>query len=97
MIYRQRYSFLDTYSLRGAGKTELVSDSVVSVVGVSLEKVGHAVLGAPAVDHLLAGVVRVHDVGPGHVTEITAFLQFFNWLTNLRNTKFSIKWKCSCQ
>ena len=50
---------------------------------MSLDQVRHAVLGAPAVEDLLAGVVRVLDVGPGHVSEITTFLQLFHGFTNL--------------
>ena len=66
-----------------AGEAELITNPVVSVVGVSLHQVGHAVLGAPAVEHLLAGVVRVDDVGPRDVTEISAFLQLLSGLTDL--------------
>ena len=66
-----------------AGEAELITNPVVSVVGVSLHQVGHAVLGAPAVEDLLAGVVRVDDVGPGDVAEISAFLQLLSGLTDL--------------
>ena len=72
------------YRLWRAGETELIANAVVCVVGVSLDQVGHAVLGAPAVEDLLAGVVRVDDVGPGDVTEISAFLQLLSGLTDLR-------------
>ena len=72
--------------MRRAGETELITDPVVCVVGVSLHQVGHAVLGAPAVEDLLAGVVRVDDVGPGDVTEISAFLQLLSGLTDLVTT-----------
>jgi len=50
---------------------------------VSLDQVGHAVLGTPAVEDLLAGVVRVDDVGPSNVTEISALLQLFSGFTDL--------------
>ena len=72
------------YRLWRAGETELITNPIVCVVRVSLDQVGHAVLGAPAVEHLLAGVVRVDDVGPGDVTEISAFLQLLSRLTDLR-------------
>ena len=72
-----------TYRLGGAGEAELVAHAAVGVVGVPLDEVGHRVLGAPAVHHLGARVVRVHDVGPSNVTEISTLLQFFNWLANL--------------
>ena len=72
-----------THRLGGAGEAELVSHAAVGVVGVSLDEVGHRVLGAPAVHHLGARVVRVHDVGPSNVTEISTLLQFLNWLANL--------------
>ena len=35
-----------------AGEAELVSEALVGVEGVPLEEVGHAVPGAPAVQHL---------------------------------------------
>lgn len=69
--------------LGGAGEAELVAHAAVGVVGVPLDEIGHRVLGAPAVHHLGARVVRVHDVGPSNVTEISTLLQFFNWLANL--------------
>ena len=72
-----------TYSLRRTGKAELVTNPIISVVGVSLHEVGHAVLRAPAVENLLTGVVWVDDVGPGDVTEISTFLQLFSGLTDL--------------
>ena len=78
-----KYKLL-AYSLWRAGEAKLITDPIVSVVGVSLDQVGHAVLGAPAVEDLLAGVVRVDDVGPGDVTEISAFLQLLSGLTDLR-------------
>ena len=71
------------YRLWRAGETELITNAIVCVVSVPLHQVGHAVLGAPAVEDLLAGVVRVDDVGPGDVTEIAAFLQFLSGLTDL--------------
>ena len=75
---------LFVYRLRRASETELITNPIVCVVSVSLHQVGHAVLGAPAVEDLLAGVVRVDDVGPGDVTEISAFLQLLSGLTDLR-------------
>ena len=72
-----------TYSLRRAGKAELVANPIVSVVGVSLDQVGHAVLGTPAVEDLLARVVGVDDVGPSDVTEISTLLQLFSGFTDL--------------
>ena len=72
-----------THRLWGAGEAELVAHAAVGVVGVPLDEVGHRVLGAPAVHDLGARVVRVHDVGPSNVTEISTLLQFFNWLANL--------------
>ena len=75
---------LNIYRLWRAGEAELIANAIVSVVSVSLHQVGHAVLGAPAVEHLLAGVVRVDDVGPGDVPEISAFLQFLSGLADLR-------------
>ena len=48
-----------------------------------LDQVGHAVLRASAVEYLLAGVVRVDYVGPGDVTEISAFLQLLSGFTDL--------------
>ena len=74
---------VDIYRLWRAGEAELITNPVVSVVGVSLHQVGHAVLGTPAVEDLLAGVVRVDDVGPRDVTEISAFLQLLSRLTDL--------------
>ena len=62
----------------------MVAGSALCVVGVSLDGVGHAVLGTPTVDDLLARVVGVHDVGPGHVPEVPTFLQLFHGFTNLR-------------
>ena len=74
----------NTYSLWGAGEAELVSHPLVGVVSMSLDQVGHTVLGASAVHDLLAGVVGVHDVGPCYITEVFAFLQLFDRLTNLK-------------
>ena len=71
------------YRLWRAGETELITNAIVCVVSVPLHQVGHAVLGAPAVEDLLAGVVGVDDVGPGDVTEISTFLQLFSWLADL--------------
>ena len=65
------------------GKAELITKTIVIVVGMSLDQVCDAVLWAPAVDDLLARIVGVHDVGPGDVTEITALFQLFNGLANL--------------
>ena len=81
--YRQ-ISGVNTYSLWGASKAELVPHPLVSVISMSLDQVGHAVLGASAVHDLLARVVWVHDVGPCNITEVFAFLQLFNRLTNLQ-------------
>ena len=50
---------------------------------MSLDKVGHAVPGAPAVHDLLGGVVGVDDVGPGDVSEIFTLLQLLGWLAHL--------------
>ena len=72
-----------------ASKAVLVARPILGVVGVSLDQVGHAVLGTATVDNLLTGVVRVHDVGPGHIAEIPAFLQLFHRLTDLRNRDIS--------
>ena len=72
-----------TYRLWRAGKAELVSHAGVGVVGLPLDQVGHGVLGAPAVHHLGARVIGVHDVGPSNVTEISTLLQLFNGLANL--------------
>ena len=69
--------------MRRAGKAELVANPIVSVVGVSLDQVGHAVLGTPAVEDLLARVVGVDDVGPSDVTEISTLLQLFSGFTDL--------------
>ena len=71
------------YRLWRAGETELITNPIVCVVRVSLDQVGHAVLRASAVEDLLAGVVRVDDVGAGDVAEISAFLQLFSGLTDL--------------
>ena len=71
------------YRLWRAGETELIANAVVCVVGVSLDQVGHAVLGTPAVEDLLARVVGVDDVGPSDVTEISTLLQLFSGFTDL--------------
>ena len=72
-----------TYSLWRAGKAELVSHPLVGVISMSLDQVGHTVLGTSAVHDLLTRVVRVHDVGPCYITEVFAFLQLLDRLTNL--------------
>ena len=55
-----------------------------------LHQVGHSVLGAAAVDHLLGRVVRVDDVRPGHVPEEFAFFQLLDRLAELKNVKLKL-------
>ena len=69
--------------MRRTGEAELITDPSVSVVRVPLDQVGHAVLGTPAVEDLLARVVGVDDVGPSDVTEISTLLQLFSGFTDL--------------
>ena len=69
--------------MRGAGETILVAQAGLSVVGVSLDKVGHRVLWTPAVHDLLRAVVRVHNVGPGHVAKVLATLQLLDRFADL--------------
>ena len=82
---------VDTHRLGGAGEAELVAHPAVGVIGVPLDQIGHRVLGASAVHHLGARVVRVHDVGPSNVTEVSTLLEFFNGFANLRKIAFMSK------
>jgi hypothetical protein len=69
--------------LWGAGEAELVAEAAVCLVSVPLHQVGHRVLRAPAVHHLLRRVVRVDDVRPGHVAEKLALFQLLDRFAEL--------------
>jgi len=69
--------------LWGAGKAELVAEARLGLVGVALHQVRAGVTRTSAVDDLLGGVVRVDNVGPGHVPEVLAPLQLLHGLAEL--------------
>lgn len=71
------------FRLWRTGEAELISDSVVSLIGVALDEVCHGVLWTPAMHDLLGRVVGVHDVGPRDVAEILATLQFLDGFADL--------------
>ena len=76
-----------SYRLRRASKAVLDSSTVLGVVRVSLDQIGHTVLGTATMDNLLTGVVGVHDVGPGHIAEVATFLQLFHGLAHLKKKR----------
>jgi hypothetical protein len=74
-----------------AGEAELVAEAAVRLVSVPLHQVGHRVLRAPALHHLLRRVVRVDDVRPGHVAEKLALFQLLDRFAELHRKNNGVK------
>jgi hypothetical protein len=97
LTYKQHICLFDRgnyYRLWRAGEAELVAEAAVCLVGVALHQVGHRVLRAPAVHHLLRRVVRVDDVRPGHVAEKLALFQLLDRFAELRRKKMGLIEPC---
>jgi len=74
--------------LRGAGERVLIADALLRLVRLSLDDVGHRVLGTGAVDDLLRRVVRVVDERPRDVAEVAALRQLLHRLARLKLASF---------
>jgi len=71
-----------------AGERVLIADALLRLVGLSLDDVGHRVLGTGAVHDLLCRIVRVVDERPRYVAEVATLGQLFHRLARLELTGF---------